>query len=196
MCKKQISFFPENASSFQSFKSIFICFPFLSRWHFFLFPCPFCFSFLPISHIHSSHCGISMHSPAVPGCVSWLRPRSPSPEREYELLTWGLNVVETTCWQLKWITCPMSFFSSPLVNSSIRMHTIYKKNLEDIWGCKLSCRHHTNSTHSIQFAFLSFFSLCPQDCEWSHSVLNVGGRISLRNWKERKCRFWKAVRNS
>lgn len=57
------------------------------------------------------------------------------------------------------------FFSpSSLVNSSIRTHTIYKRNLEDIRGCKtVTRRHRLNSTHSIHFAFLcfSFFSPFP-----------------------------------
>ena len=136
-------------------ESILICFLSLSGCHIFFFSiCPFARTWLSVFYILFSHCGIPMHSPAVSGCVSWLRPRSPSPEREYGRLTWALNVVKMTRWQLKWMACHMSFFSLPLVNSSIRTHTIYERNLEDIWGCKLSHRDPSNSTYSIQFAFL------------------------------------------
>lgn len=146
-----------------------ICSPFLSNVMFFLIPVCLIsltgLSFLPLFCICCSHCGISMHSPAVSGYVSWLRPRSPSPEMDYKRLTWGLNVVKMTCWQLKWIACHMSFFfSSPLVNSAIRMHTICERNLEDIQGCKLSCRHHLNSQHRHHFSllfYLFFFLALP-----------------------------------
>lgn len=76
------------------------------------------------------------------------------------------------------------FFSpSSLVNSSIRIHTIYKRNLEDIRGCKTVTQASLefDAFNSLCFSvFFLFFSL-PYPQEWFHSVADVGGRISLRN---------------
>lgn len=78
------------------------------------------------------------------------------------------------------------FFPFPLVNPSVRIIQ-YRRGISSPYrGCKLSRKHRSISTLGIQFAFTFllfcfFFPLCPQDCEWSHSVANVAGRISLRD---------------
>lgn len=161
-----------------------LCFHFLNRCHIILFfYVPFSFHSLNVSH--------SLFSLVFP-CIHLLHLSLSAGYNLGHLLQRGNFSSWLDVWMwLRWHVdssneslIPCHFYS--LVNSSIRMHTIYKRNFEDIWGCILSCKHHMNSIHSIQFAFLSFFFLCPQDCEWSHSVLNVGGRISLRNWKEKR----------
>lgn len=140
-------------------------------------------SCLPLFRILHCHCGISKHSPAVSGCAIWLRPRSPSAEREYKCLTWGLNVVKMMCWQLKLFTCHMSFPPSPLVKFAIRKQRMIG---EELWlqGYKLSHTHFTKSALWIQ---LSFFS--SKVCEWCHSVANVRKKI-LCYWEEEKWCFW------
>lgn len=60
-------------------------FPFLTRRRVCRFALTF-LSFLIISRVH--HSGISARSPAVSRRVSWLRPRSPSPERECWCEAW------------------------------------------------------------------------------------------------------------
>lgn len=76
------------------------------------------------------------------------------------------------------------FFSpSSLVNSSIRIHTIYKRNLEDIRGCKTVTQASLEfgAFNSLCFSVFFLFFPLPYPQEWFHSVADVGGRISLRN---------------
>lgn len=152
MCKRLIFFLPENALN--PFKSILICFLFLSRCHIlslFALTCQsltFAVPTVVFPSIHLLCLGVSAgydlgHLHQRGNTSGWR-----------EVWMWWRWHVDSSNESL--VTCHFFTPSPPLVNSSIRMHTIYKRNLEDIRGCKLSRRHHLNS---IQFAFLFFFLL-------------------------------------
>lgn len=108
--------------------------------------------------------GVFMRSPAAPGRVSRLRPRSPSPEREYKCSGTRFECVEDDMLtaQMNHLSHVIFFFSFPLVNLSVGNKTIQGRNLESVPGCKSSHKHliEFNTLNPVCVSvFVSFFFL-------------------------------------
>lgn len=131
-------------------------------------------------------------------CFSWLWPRSAS-HRE------GIGMVATRfeCGEDDMLTAQMNHFSHVIFPSPplliLLFECIQYRRILRTYGVA-NCHAYITQIQHIQFSLLSWFSFFfifryPEAREWFHSAANVGGRISLRNWKERKY-CWKAARRA